>query len=95
VRIVKRHPRLREQFVHRYFWKPAHERLLLALAALLLARRTRGLSLAAVAPYLLVHRGEHPSAGSLARALPAHLAVDAAEVAAMAKGSVEQGTLLL
>jgi GT2 family glycosyltransferase len=95
VRVVKRHPALREAFVHRYFWKQSHERLLLALAGVALARRTRGMSLWAVAPWLVVHRGEHPSVGSLARALPAHLAVDSAEVAALARGSAEAGTLLL
>ena len=95
VRLVKRHPALRDEFVHRVFWKPSHERLLLAAAGVALAHRTRGASLAAVSPWLLVHRGEHPSLESLARSLPAHLAVDAAEVAAMARGSIEARTLLL
>jgi GT2 family glycosyltransferase len=95
VRLVERHPGLREHFTHRVFWKPSHERLILAAAGVLLARRTRGVSLAAAVPWLLVHRGEHPSTESLARALPAHLAVDAAEVAAMARGSAEARTLLL
>ena len=95
VRIVKRHPRLREHFVHRIFWKPSHERLVGALAGLALARVTRGLSLALVVRYALSHRDEHPSAASLVRALPAHLAVDGAELAALARGSVEQRTLLL
>ncbi len=95
VRLVKRHPGLRAHFAHRWFWKPAHERLLLALAGAALARPTRGASLAVVLPYALVHRGEHPSRASLARALPAHLAVDAAEVAALARGSWRARTLLL
>lgn len=95
VGLVKRHPQLRAHFSHRWFWKPAHERLLLAVAGLALALRTRGGSLALVAPYALVHRTEHPSRGSLVRALPAHLAVDAAEVAALARGSVRARTLLL
>jgi GT2 family glycosyltransferase len=95
VRLVARHPGLREHFHHRIFWKPAHERLLLAAAGLALARRTRGVSLAAAVPYALVHRTEHPDAASLARSLPAHLAVDSAEVAAMARGSVEARSLLL
>jgi GT2 family glycosyltransferase len=95
VRIVKRHPQLRRHFQHGVFWKPSHERLLLAAAGLALARRTRGASLALAAPYLLAHRTEHPSRDSLVRALPAHLAVDAAELAAMARGSLEQRTLLL
>lgn len=89
VRLVKRHPGLRAHFHHRIFWKRSHEALL--LAALGLAARRPVLAL----PYLLVHRREHPSKGSLARALPGHLAVDAAEVAALARGSVRARTLLL
>jgi GT2 family glycosyltransferase len=95
VRLVKRHPELRLRFHHRWFWKRSHEALLLALAGGLAARRTRGISLAAALPWLLVHRTEHPDRGSLARALPAHLAVDLAETAAMARGSLAARTLLL
>jgi GT2 family glycosyltransferase len=95
VRIVKRHPALRAHFHRRVFWKPSHERLLLAAAGLALAPRTRGASLALAVPWALVHRTEHPSAAALARALPAHLAVDGAELAAMARGSLESRTLLL
>jgi GT2 family glycosyltransferase len=95
VRLVARHPGLRARFHHRWFWKRSHEALLLAAGGALLARRTRGRSLAATLPWLLVHRTEHPDRGSLARALPAHLAVDAAEVAALARGSLEARTLLL
>ena len=86
VHLVKRHPGLRAHFHHRVFWKPAHERLLLALAL----RRWW-----ALLPWLAVHRGEHASWGSLARSLPAHAAVDAAEVAALARGSLRARTLLL
>lgn len=95
VHLVKRHPGLRAHFHRRVFWKPSHERLLLAAAGLALAPRTRGASLTAAAPWLEVHRREHPSSLSLARALPAHLAVDAAEVIALARGSLRARTLLL
>lgn len=95
VRLVKRHPGLRAHFPHRIFWKRSHGRLLVAAAGLALARRTRGGSLAATLPYLLVHRGEHPDRRSLVAALPAHAAVDAAEVAAMARGSIAARTLFL
>lgn len=95
VRIVKRHPGLRAHFHHRIFWKPSHERLLLALVGAGLARRTRGAALGLAIPWVLVHRTEHRSAADLARALPAHLAVDAAETAAMLGGSVRAGTLLV
>jgi GT2 family glycosyltransferase len=89
VHLVRKHPGIRAHFHHRYFWKPAHERLLLAAAGLLLRRP------AALVPWLLVHRREHPSAAALMRALPAHLAVDAAEVVALARGSFAARTLLL
>jgi GT2 family glycosyltransferase len=95
VRIVKRHPGLRAHFHRRVFWKRSHERLLLAAAGVVLAPRTRGASLALAIPWALVHRGEHPSAVALAQALPAHLAVDSAELVAMARGSLESRTLLL
>lgn len=86
IRMVKRNPGLRAHFHHRYFWKPSHERLLLAL----LVRRPW-----ALVPWLLVHRREHAGAAGLVRALPAHLAVDAAELAALARGSIRARTLLL
>jgi len=86
VGMVKRHPGLRAHFHHRVFWKPSHERLLLALAV----RRPW-----ALVPWLLVHRHEHASRAALLRALPAHLAVDAAEVLALARGSAQARTLLL
>jgi GT2 family glycosyltransferase len=95
VRLVRRHPQLREHFHHRIFWKPAHERLVLAAVAFALARRTRGAALAGVLPWMLEHRGEHPSTGSWLRALPAHLAVDSAEVAALTAGSVRARTVLV
>lgn len=95
VRLVKRHPGLRAQFTHRFFWKPSHERIVLAAAGAALAPRTRGVSLAAALPWLAVHRSEHPGGASLVRSLPAHLAVDGAEVIAMARGSAAARTLLL
>jgi GT2 family glycosyltransferase len=95
VRLVRRHPGLRAHFHHRFFWKPAHERLLLAAAAVALAPRTRGLALAGVLPWMLGHRREHPQAASWLRSLPAHLAVDSAEVAALAAGSVRARTFLV
>lgn len=95
VRIVRRHPGLRAHFHRRLFWKASHERLLLAAAGVALAGRTRGASLAAALPWALGHRSEHPDTASLARALPAHLAVDAAELAALTAGSARARTLLL
>jgi Glycosyl transferase family 2 len=82
VRVVARHPGLRAHLHHRVFWKPSHEALLLAAAGLALAPRTRGLSLGAAIPYLRLRRG-------------AAVAVDAAELLAMVRGSVRARTFLL
>jgi GT2 family glycosyltransferase len=95
VRNVRRHPGLREHLHRRIFWKPSHERLLLAAAGVALAPATRGLSLAAALPWLAVHRTEHPDRNSLLRSLHGHLAVDGAEVAAMARGSISSRALVL
>ncbi len=90
VRLVKRHPGLRAHFHHRIFWKRAHETApARARSARLLRRPWLAL------PWLLTHRGEHPSHLSHVRALPGHLLVDGAEVAALARGSVRARTLLL
>lgn len=94
VRVVARHPALREHFHRRIWWKPSHERLVLgALGAALVRRPWAALLL--LIPWALVHRTEHHSIESLALSLPAHLAVDTAEVAAMARGSVRARTLLI
>ena len=93
VRLVKRHPALRAHFHRRIWWKPAHERLVLGLLGVALLRRPW--ALACLLPWALVHRTEHPSKESLAASLPAHLAVDGTEVAAMARGSVRARTLLI
>ena len=98
--LVKRHPQLREKMVHRYFWKEAHERILLAAAGVALAPRTYGLSLLAVAPYVRVHSppGEPQTPRRIA-ALSAMLAeravVDAAEVIGTARAAIRYRTPLL
>ena len=92
VRNVKRHPQLRDHLHHRVFWLPAHERL---LAAALAWRAGPIPGLVATAWWAAGHRAEHATPGSLARTLPAHLLVDTAQVAAMARGSLDARTLLL
>ena len=82
VRVVGRHPGLRAHLHRRIFWKRTHERLLLAVAGVALAPRSRGVSLVAVVPYLRLRRG--------AAAL-----VDVAEVVAVVRGSLRARTLLL
>ena len=91
VRVVKRHPGVRAHLHHRVFWKPSHERLLLAA---LLARHPLG-AVAGGAFWLAAHRHRHPSLAGLLAAAPAHLAEDAAEVTAMVRGSLKERTLLL
>lgn len=100
VRNVKHFPHLRHALHRRVFWKPSHERLLLAAAALAIARRMPApaaavLAAGAVAPYLALHRAEHGSLAGTAVALPAHIALDGAEVVAMLRGSAAAGTLVL
>jgi GT2 family glycosyltransferase len=97
--IVRRHPQLREHMPLRLFWKPSHALLLPALAGLWLARRHPVLAALLVAPWALVAR---PSYGmgprGLARAaseLPARLAVDVVETAAMVRGSLRHRTPML
>ena len=86
VRNVARHPDLRAALPARFFWKRSHAFLLLALVV----RRP-----VAFLPYVVEQRGQHGSyAGTLA-ALPAHLALDAAEMVAMLRGSFANRTLLL
>jgi glycosyltransferase involved in cell wall biosynthesis len=103
VHTIARHPQIRDSLHRRIFWKPAHERMLagalgVAVAANV-ARGSRtlafGLACAAIAPYLALHRTQHGSyAGTLA-SLPAHAALDAAEIVAMVRGSVDARTLVL
>jgi glycosyltransferase involved in cell wall biosynthesis len=95
VRCFARHSQMRSAFRHRIFWRASHEGLLLAAAGIALRRRTRGASLALCLPYLRQVRTQHGGwPGSLA-ALPAHAAIDAAEVAALLHGSARFGTLVL
>lgn len=95
VRNVARHPQLRAALHRGVFWKVAHERLLIAAAGALLARRAPAVALAAALPYLALHRREHGSLAGTAAAMPAHVALDAAEVVAMVRGSAAAGTLVL
>lgn len=91
VPVVRRHPGIRAHLPRRIFWKPSHERLLLAAAGLALARPTRGAALLALVPYLLLRVGGPRSWPDI----PGHVAVDTAEIVAMARGSVAARTLLL
>ena len=93
VRLLERHPGLRESLWLGVFWKRSHAPLL--AGALSLAVRRPLLAAAAGAAWALTHRREHGSPAGLAAALPAHLAVDAAETVAMLRGSLRFRTLVL
>lgn len=94
-RLTRRHPGLRHHYHRGIFWKRSHERLLLAVAGTLLARRTRGGSLALALPYAALYRGQHGSWPGTLAALPGHVAVDGAETAAVAAGAARFRTLLV
>jgi hypothetical protein len=95
VRNFARHPELRQALHRRVFWKVSHERLLIAAAGLAIGRRAPALAVAAAIPYLALHRSQHGSYAGTAAALPAHIALDTAEVVAMVRGSIAAGTLVL
>ncbi len=97
--VVRRHPQVRRHLVGGVFWRLSHALLPVAVLAVLAARRTRGRSLVAALPYVLSARGSYGSGvRGQARALaevPGRAIVDAAEIAALARGSAEQRTLIL
>lgn len=93
-RLVKRHPGLRHHMFRGIFWKREHAELAAALAGAALAGRSRGASLALALPYLRHCRTLHGSAAGTLAFLPAHVAVDGAELAALAAGSARERTLV-
>ena len=97
-KLVKRHPRHREAFVLRFFWRPSHLWLFVALAGLALGRRSRWAPLFA-APWVLQalpHRGSDiPSRLWAMSELPGRAAVDITEMAVLLRGSARHRTLLL
>ena len=94
-RLVNRHPGLRHHMLGGVFWKREHAQLAAAIAGAALARPTRGASLALAVPYLRFCRRLHGSYPGAVAHLPAHVAVDGAELAALAAGSARERTLVL
>ena len=99
--VVKRHPHVRERLELGVFWRRSHALLCLGLAGSMLATRPR-LRVAgggAWAPYLahlVRRRGTNPRA--LVRGaveLPGRVAIDATEIATLARGSIRYRTLFL
>ena len=97
--LIRRHPRLREEFTLWMFWKRSHAWLPLAVAAFFLERRSRAYALLAV-PYV-VHAlpdGHSQSPRGRIRSLielPGRISLDVAEMAALAWGSVRHRTPFL
>ena len=95
--ILERHPEQRRQLHHRVFWKPQHERFLLAAGGLL--TRRRGVALAAASPYVLHHLSMYDwTARGLLRGmidLPARTAADVAEVAVTLAAAARERVLVL
>lgn len=97
-RLVKRHPRFRREFPLWIFWKRAHVWLPVALAGVALARRRASLALLAVpwAAHALPDYGPGPRGRMRAFSeLPLVAVLDAAEIAALARGSIRYRTLFL
>jgi glycosyltransferase involved in cell wall biosynthesis len=97
--VLKRNPQLRSELYGGVFWRASHAWLPVALIGLLRARRTHGVSLLLLIPYVLVARGSYGnSLRGRIRAfgdIPGRAVVDATETAVMARGSIEQRTLIL
>lgn len=96
--VIRRHPSMRRELVHRVFWKRTHPPALLAVAGVgaTLARHP-ALGAVLVAPWI-AHRLGEPSAIPWPRRavrLPGALVVDVAEVTAMVVGSLRHRVLVL
>ena len=97
--LIRRHPRIREEFPMGYFWKRAHVWAPFAALGWALMGKSRLASLLAL-PYLVhatpKHHGQHPRGRirSLLE-LPGKFAIDVSEILALAWGSVKNRTLFL
>jgi Glycosyl transferase family 2 len=96
--LPRRHPEVRRHYTLGVFWRPAHIWLLLAGAGLMLSRR-RAPALLLALPWAM---DAAPSYGTGPRGrirsgleLPGRFAIDAAELFALAWGSVKHRSLLL
>jgi GT2 family glycosyltransferase len=95
--VVKQHPHVRERLVLGVFWRRSHLLMALAVAGVVSGRRPVAVLL--TLPYAheqLGRRGTHVR-GRLRAAveLPGRAAVDIAEMAVLARGSVRYRTLFL
>jgi GT2 family glycosyltransferase len=97
--IVRRHPQMRAHLWARLFWKRSHALLPPALLGLALARRRPLLGAALALPWAIEATPSYGrSRRGRARAvseLPAHLLIDAAELAVMVRGSIRYRSAIL
>ncbi len=98
VRVIAKHPELRDLLVGRVFWKRTHVWLFLVAAGVGLSLRTRRMlpTVVASGPYLEHYRrlyAGHWRRG--ARALPTHVVIDVFEIITALWGSARHRTLML
>lgn len=97
-RVVAVHGDHRRHFFLSTFQTPSHAAIMLAAAAIPLARNHRGLAFAAAAPWLVLNtrKGDLRPRRLLRHALhlPARAAVDAAETAATIRSAIRQRVLM-
>jgi GT2 family glycosyltransferase len=96
--VVKRHPELRRTYPYGRFWRRSHLLMLVGVVGGLAATR-RPAAAALALPYLRTALDPHsPHERSRLRTViefPGRVAVDAAEIATLAKGSVRHRSLFL
>jgi glycosyltransferase involved in cell wall biosynthesis len=97
--LLKRHPRVRDEFSLGLFWKRTHVWTPFAAAAIVLVRRSRLAALLAI-PYVVhatpKHHGQHPRGRIRAlMELPGRFAIDVSEMLALAWGSIKHRTPFL
>jgi glycosyltransferase involved in cell wall biosynthesis len=97
--LIRRHPATRALFPLGVFWKRTHVWAPAAVAGVALMRRSRPAALLAV-PYLIhatpTRHGQHPRGRMRAISeVPGRFALDVAEIAALAWGSVKHRTFFL
>jgi GT2 family glycosyltransferase len=99
--VLARHPQLRDSLHHRYFWYPAHERLLLAALGLAVAasprrsRAARAAGIAATLPYVDMRLNWRQLRPHRVPLLAAWAAVDATEMVARIPAAIRRRVLVI
>ena len=93
--LVRRHPEVRRSLHHGVFLDPHHERALLLVLGLGLARRSHGVSLVLGLPYASGYRRHHASWPRTLATLPGYALVDLVRTLSLAAGSVRHATPVL